>query len=432
MFVESPAKPTAPESGDELPLAELERRIAGLAADINAATCRWLSLVAEFDERAGHERHGFVSCASWLAWRCSLTARAAREQLRVARTLRELPGIQAAFGSGSLSYSKVRALTRVAEPAMEAELLELAEEATAAQLERIVRGYRRATAGDDELAREKRHLSTRWEDDGTLTVRGNLPAEEGELLLKALDLAQRELAAEDLADAEADGRPSEGDAPPPPRRTKADAIVAMAEATIRRGVSPAAGGDRHQVVLHVDVDGGSGDRGARAAFEHGVTATADAAARLACDASIVTLVEKAGEPLSVGRKTRSVPPALQRALRDRDGGCRFPGCGRDRWVDAHHIQHWAQGGQTSLDNLVQLCRHHHRLVHEGGFSVERQGERLEFREPGGRLIPDHPPRAAGRPRQLSVSGQDPFPRSAGSPFDLDLTVWGLAHRRDTR
>jgi hypothetical protein len=376
MFVEPTSPPIGSQAGQRgrdaglegLSLGQLERRIAHLAADINAATCRWLLLIAEFDRRCGHERSGFVSCSSWLAWRCSLTARAAREQLRVARSLAELPRIRAAFGSGRLSYSKVRALTRVAGPAMEAELLELAEHASAAQLERIVRGYRRATAEDAELARERRHLSTRWEDDGTLSVRGNLPGEEGALLLKALELVRARLRDEDLADAAADGR----ERSKLPRRSNADALLALAESAIASGVSPAAGGDRHQVVVHVDVAApGAGAGDGAGTLEDGVTIAPETTKRLACDASIVTLVERAGEPVSVGRKTRSVPPSLRRALRKRDGGCRFRGCGRGRYVDAHHIEHWAEGGATSLDNLVQLCRHHHRLVHEGGFTVRR-------------------------------------------------------------
>lgn len=364
--------------------------------------------------------------------------------MRVARALLELPLLRAAFGSGRLSYSKARALTRAADPSMEAELLELAEEATAAQLERILRGYRNATLDDEVRARERRHFATRWEDDGTLSIRGNLPAEEGALLLKALDIAREVLRAEDLADATADRGEEAAGAAALPQRTNADALVALAESAIGSGMAPASGGDRHQVVLHVDVSapgGGSGD--GRGTFEEGgVVVPSETARRIACDASIVTLVEKAGEPLSVGRKTRSVPPALRRALRSRDGGCRFPGCGRDRYVDAHHIEHWAHGGDTSLDNLVELCRHHHRLLHEGGYSVERRGGDLVFRRPDGRVIEPVP-----RLRGGSVSGctgaardgrdgvgddTDPAPRSAGETVDLDLAVWALAHRWERR
>jgi hypothetical protein len=110
---------------------------------------------------------------------------------------------------------------------------------------------------------------------------------------------------------------------------------------------------------------------------------------MACDASVLRWRESAsGEPLSIGRKTRSIPPALRRALQRRDGGCRFPGCTCRRFVDAHHIVHWADGGETSMDNLVMLCRRHHRLVHEGGFGVRMgPGGEVCFSYPDGAALP---------------------------------------------
>ena len=180
---------------------------------------------------------------------------------------------------------------------------------------------------------------------------------------------------------------------------------------------------------------------AQASIEDGPTLPAETARRLGCDASIVTLVERDGEPLSVGRKTRSVPTALARALRSRDGGCRFPGCDRPHLVDAHHIEHWAHGGETSLDNLVQLCRHHHRLVHEGGFSVTRTPAGLEFRAPAGHLLDTIPPGVSGTAEGcVEAAGLDPCavdsetvaPGSWGGPIDYDLAVWVLANRAEKR
>ena len=348
----------------------------------------------------------------------------------MARDLAALPAIREAFSTGRLSYSKVRALTRVADPDMEGHLLELAEEATAAQLERIVRGYRRATAEEATVARERRFFSTQWEDDGSLSVRGSLPPEEGALLLKALELAREELS----ADSDRTGVEE-----PPPAPDKADALVALAETGIVGGLAASGGGDRHQVVLHVDVEAGGTSTIGQAALEVGAAVTPEVARRLGCDASIVTLVERAGEPVSVGRKTRSVPPAMRRALRSRDRGCRFPGCDRDRFVDAHHVRHWADGGSTSLGNLVQLCRHHHRLMHEGGFSVEAAGGDFVFRRPNGNVIrpvPSLPPGSAagcirtGRAAAGRSGAVSPAPRSAGEPMDLDLTVWTLAHLQE--
>lgn len=436
MFVSGPPpepRPPSPPSrrkgrvlGRGLSLPALESEIATLAAHINAAECRWLLLVAEFDRRDGHERAGFVSCASWLAWRCSLDPRSAREKVRVARRLVDLPVIRASFARGTLSYSKVRALCRVAEPEMEAELVEMAQHATAAQLERLVGGYRRAIADDEHTAaHERRHLSLLWDDTGSLIVRGSLPAEEGALLLKAIDLVRRSL------EAPADS---------------ADALVAMASRAATEGPEEGrhkprglGAADRHQVVIHVDADKlGAPDDGA-AQIEDGPAVPLGTARRLACDASLVTLVERDGVPLSVGRKTRSVPPSIARALRSRDRTCTFPGCERAEGVEAHHVEHWARGGETSLENLIQLCPFHHRLVHEGGHAVEMERGSPVFRDPRGRKLAALPPPQAGSLAALRRTARagggelDPdslFPRSAGGPMDRDLAVFALAARRE--
>ena len=116
--------------------------------------------------------------------------------------------------------------------------------------------------------------------------------------------------------------------------------------------------------------------------------SAETARRIACDCSILEFTEdENGEPLSIGRKSRTIPPAIRRALRFRDKGCRFPGCTNTHFIDAHHIQHWADGGETSLENLLEQCRFHHRLLHEGGFSCERQADgKIVFRDPQGRVL----------------------------------------------
>ncbi len=392
---------------------ELETEICRLATDINAATCRWMRLLADFDRLGGHARAGFHSCTAWLAWHCALTARAAREHVRVARALRGLPAIEAAFASGELSYSKVRALTRVANPALEGELLELARHATAAQLEAVVRSLRRSLADDpDQLALERRHLALRWEPDGMLRVSGLLPAEEGELLIKAVESAREQLRREGGSTARPD---------------RADGLGAIAEATLAHGHPALSGGERNQVVLHVDAEhlaGRSGGSGSAAGtLGRGGIVGADAVRRIACDAAIVTLVERAGEPVSVGRRTRSVPPAIQRALRSRDRCCAFPGCEHERYVDAHHIHHWADGGETSLENLVLLCRRHHRLLHEEGFTVERSARgRFRFLRPDGTEV-GRRERHAPRPLRPAAAR---LRRGSGDALDLDHAVMLLA------
>lgn len=436
---------------------QLESELVSLAAQINAATCRWLALAAEFDRRGAHEAFGFNSCATWLAWRCSLTARAAREQLRVARSMEDLPKIHAEFAAGRLSYSKVRALSRVAEPAMEDELIELAHCSTASQLERLMRAYRTATAEDDEIAADRRHLTTWWEDDGTLTINGNLPAEEGALLLKALDLARAELFASYTADAAAFDESADWRGEAPAKPNAADAFVAIAETTIAQGAQAASGGDRHQVIVHVDATAktpevkaaapkggsaeppepppGQGVIGIARASISDVPLSPEVARRLACDASIVTLVEADGVPLSVGRKTRSIPPAIRRALNSRDGCCAYPGCEQSKFVDAHHMLHWADGGETSMDNLLLLCRRHHRLVHEGGVTIEGPAKSPRFRRRDGELIAEAPPLPSVPPSAASLGlfAQDsPPPWGKGEPMDLDLAVFALAKLQERR
>ena len=174
----------------------LEREITALACEIHAATCRWLCLVAEYDAREGWAQWGCKSCAHWVAWQCAIAPGAAREHVRVARRLDELPLIRAAFAAGELSYSKVRALTRVENVEREQDLLELARHATASQLERVVRGYRGVVAAERAAAggRPERWLTLEHADDGSLLLRGRLPAEEGALVMAALEAAQQWLA----------------------------------------------------------------------------------------------------------------------------------------------------------------------------------------------------------------------------------------------
>jgi hypothetical protein len=221
-----------------LTVAELEDELATLSSHIYAGTCRWLELVAELDRRGGFAG---CTCAEWLAWRCGLTPRTAREHVRIARRLGELPLIRAAFARGELSYAKVRALTRIAESETEEELLRLALDLTAAQLERAVRAYRRVTTEEAAAVQATADVDWYWDDDGSLVFRGRLAPEDGAVFLKALDAA-RDALWERQRDVE------RGSAEPRP--TNADALAAMAELALSG--TERAGGERHQVVVHVD------------------------------------------------------------------------------------------------------------------------------------------------------------------------------------
>ena len=360
---------------------DLASAITELTGHLNAATHRWLHLVAEFDRRQGWSDGVTRSCAHWLGWQCGIDLCAAREKVRVARALESLPLIDAAMGRGELSYSKVRALTRVATPATEPVLLNIALHGTVHHVETLVRQFRRVQEVE-ALSREARQhagrsLSYFHDDDGSLVIKARLPAEAGAQLLKALEAAIADAPLPEhfqgtLNDSAESSSTYIAEDPPSPSMRRADALALLAESFLQHGAQAMSGGDRHQIVVHVDHDTLRNAAPGRCELDDGPSLAVETARRLACDSSVVRIVEDAdGEPLDVGRKTRSIPPALRRALKSRDQGCVFPGCTHKRYVDGHHIEHWADGGATRLSNLVSLCRFHHRAVHEGGIRIER-------------------------------------------------------------
>ncbi|MBZ0171745.1 MAG: HNH endonuclease, partial [Phycisphaerales bacterium] len=334
-----------------------------------------------------------------LNWRTGLSLPAAREKVRVARALPELPRISQAMGEGRLSYSKVRAITRVATPDNEEELLVFAEAGTAAHVERLVRAWRRtdrqAEIDDDERRHASRSLSAWVDEDGMVVVRGRLSPEVGAVLLRALEAAEERLF--DLSK-EASGDDTTG------AQRRADALGLIAEAALAHDLDPGTRGDRYQVVVHVDastLSASEADGQGQAALQDGQRVSAETSRRLACDASTIEMLhDSQGNILDIGRKTRAIPTPIRRALDHRDQGCcRFPGC-EVTHCDAHHVEHWADGGETKLGNLVLLCRRHHRAVHEEGFGVTWEGGELQFYWPNGRRLEEAPrmPRFA-RPRR---------------------------------
>jgi len=395
----------------------LGNEIAELAAHLNAAKSRLIALIGEFDASEGWADEGCLTCAHWLTWKCGVSPNAAREQVRVARALKSLPLTHEAFASGRVSYSKVRALTRVATADSEDYLLMLAEHGTAAHLERVVRGVRRCR--EERALREAnehhdaRNLQWWWDDNGMLAVQGRLDPEQGARFIAAVERELRVVERErkELACAET---PVEGVEPLTTfGAMRADAIVRLVD-----GDSPDT-----EIVVHVSAETLADDAHTGCCeLEDGPVLPAESARRLACDAGIVKLLEDAdGEPLGVGRRTRSIPPAIRRALKVRDRGCRFPGCASTARVEGHHVHHWARGGPTSMENLVSLCRHHHRLVHEGGFSVQHGGDgAFRFLRPNGQAIAAAVPPVAldGCPRRRLVESN----RALGLRIDEETGV----------
>ncbi|MGE0812700.1 MAG: DUF222 domain-containing protein [Vicinamibacterales bacterium] len=412
---------------------DLGEAIAELATKLHAATYQLLVLLREFDARRGWN-DGFLSCAHWLHWRTGIDLGACREKVRVARALAALPLTSMTMEAGQVSYAKVRAITRVATPENERRLVDLALAGTAAQVERVVRAWRRADLAEERAHENQRHLRrhlTTWvDDDGMVVIRGRLSPEVGAVVQRALEVAA------DMLRGEGVGVPPaatlEEDVTPTQRR--ADALGRLAEVALTASLDRGSSGDRYQVVLHVE----QGATESSAIAMGGVIemdgvpvcVSAETSRRLACDAAVIEMAHDASRtPLDVGRRTRPIPSAIRRALDARDRHCRFPGC-TSRRCDAHHVEHWMDGGATSLSNLVLLCRRHHRAIHEGGYgvSMDRDGATV-FRRPDGSGI-EAAPRMPLTPGDLQrPAAPRRLPTWDGTPLDVAWAVDMLRSRQ---
>jgi hypothetical protein len=446
----------------KVPLDQLERDITELAAHIHAATCRWLLMLAEFIERGGWAVDGVQSPAHWLEWKCAIAPNTAREHVRVAIALPELPKLAAAFSEGRLSFSQVRAISRVATAADEGHFVEIANYTTAGQLEKVIRGYRgvkrEQELGAAHARHEDRRCDWRYTEDGSLLITAKLPPEDGARVIAALEEASDHLdeeCQEQEENVSAETRGARGDLPgdadhvPGKRsgqkrkrrhlrggRRAADALLMMAERSQCAGKNSRSGADRTTVTLHVDVDSLLNDSGELCDID-GTAVPAETARRLSCDARIVTILEKQGEPLKLGRRTRTVTVAQRRALEARDGCCVFPGCTNTGYVDAHHIDHWIRGGETDVDRMALLCWKHHRLMHEGGFKMERRSDgSFVFYRPDGDRVPDvegiAPAVGPGldwrnAAADLDIDSETCVTEWDGSPLRYDLVVGSILH-----
>ncbi|WP_375431750.1 DUF222 domain-containing protein [uncultured Friedmanniella sp.] len=401
---------------EERAVAEvLAGRICAAAAMVARSQSQLLELVGEFDA-VGAVRwwSGVKSLAHWLSWMCSMSPGTAREHVRVARALRRMPTVQAAFADGRLSYAKVREITRVVDVVAEAELCTLALTATASQLARSIAGYR--TADGMRLPAEvKRTVRWRSRDDGMVELTARLPAEEAAVVQAALTAAKDQYGAPPAApspDVNSDAEQHGGQVDTQPRYTNADALLDVARRFVHSAPTDQSGEDRTLVVVHVAADQlgtqlapteeenvpagtfsvpaeaeGSG-RQAVCHVEGVGPVEPETARRLACDATLLgALVDRHGDVLALGRTRRLVSKAQRRALMIRDRMCQFDGCAQTRHLQAHHRISWADGGPTDLDNLILLCQFHQTCVHEGGITVARRADGearpWEFRMPDG-------------------------------------------------
>ncbi|WP_168211851.1 HNH endonuclease signature motif containing protein [Ruania zhangjianzhongii] len=376
-------------AGDDLserPVWQLAAELGSLAAGIAASTCRFLVLLGEFDARDGWGHYaGVTSSTHWLSWQCGMAAVTAREQVRVARAMRSLPLTCAEFGAGRLSYSKVRAITRVATPENEAELVQVAEAGTADQVQRFCAGVRTAAGSLAEV--NERHdraaVTYRTLDDGSVSVSVRCSPEQGAVIVDRLHEA-REYLKRTAADQDESGY------------SLLDALVLVCEQSeIEAGASRTRGSRRAETVLHTTLADLAGtpvtaNQGPPALIgprlESGAALHPETARRLACDSGLVTHLHedgsappgdwvrpnpRPGRTVDLGRRRRLPSAALFRAMWDRDHGCVYPGCGRRQYLHGHHLVHWVRGGRTDLDNMVLLCGEHHRRLHEGGYQMRR-------------------------------------------------------------
>jgi hypothetical protein len=329
-----------------------------------------------------------------------------------------------------------RALTRVATPATDSKLLDVALSATGAQLERLCRGYRTAMTVDDVLPPPERSVRRRDLPGGMVKLEVILSPDEAALVLAAVDRAREvtgDVTSDQVEDVSAETSPEDPHLP-----SRADGMVAIAESYLAGNVATGNGGERFQVMVHVDQDPLSPDGVLSATLDDGTRVSAEALRRVACDCQLLAQGGH-GEPAtaSVGRRTRSIPAAIRRALRLRDRGCAFPGCTHDRFLHAHHIHHWLHGGETSVSNLALLCTHHHRIVHEGGWSVARTADGgLCFKSPDGKEVRAVPAREASEDaveflrgwveeRGLDIGAETNLPLWDGTRLDYDWAVAAL-------
>jgi hypothetical protein len=476
-----------------VPAERLEAELCLMAGHIAAATCRFLDLVGEYDASGGWAAWDMRSCAEWLSWRCQIGPGTAREHVRVARALRALPVVHGEFAAGRMGYSKVREITRIATPATEAGLVEMMSPMTAGQAERFARAHRSCTQDQPGGAPEPRS-SLRFRSDpdtGELTVSLHLPPADGAMVLQALRAATGDLDRQDRDPATAGaGQPEpvpdlSGDGWPVPFLVAATdlaaALVAICGGYLGGKIAAADNADIYQVHIHTtaqaltpavpavpagtpqppDVPAGTPDAIAqnvpagtrqhrvpagtaglpaghpahpdRCHLEDGPAISPLTAQQIACSATLSVMVHGIdGSIAGTGRRSRKIPAALRRAVRERDRyRCTFPGCSTRR-TEAHHIIYWSNGGPTELGNLLLLCSTHHHLVHARGYLITRAGTSWTFTDPGtGRtLAPAGPlPGSTGPVSDLhdaDITGGT-IQQALGERMDLHFAIWVALH-----
>lgn len=411
----------------------LEGRIIQASARAHAAMAQVVLAAAEFDEIGAWCTPGIRSFPHWLAIEAGFDPRTGSHILRIGQALKSLPRISTAFAEGRLSFDKVLQIITVASPATEEMFLDIALGASGSQLERICRSLRRiakAKAADhDERRLAERGLWSTVDEEGMVRLVAKLPSEDGAVVMAALE---RLTGSRPLPE-QSDGG-VEDPAEDPWGARRADALVALCEHILAGGAEGLVSASAtRQVVVHVDIGVLTGESPEGRAYIDGIAPlSAEAARRISCDAEIVAVIEKDGLPVDAGRSRRLVSGRLRRALEARDQFCRFPGCATPaRRTQAHHIEHWATGGPTNLDNVLLLCSFHHHRHHDGGYLIHKMtGGGIQFETHDGHVIGSALPHASSPKRNQAFPSATPRAEWGGERMDFDHTIWVLTHNSE--
>ena len=333
------------------------KRVAAAHTAITQALVGLLDLVPELDSDEAYFRNSATDMVSWLTFDLGIAPRTARAWTKVGRSLADLPVIREAMVAGAVSFDEVAVLCRFATPENEVELLELTRHLPQAELAGAIKELLETIPPDPEppelvVDPPAAEMRTWWDEDD-FNFRGRIQGADGALVEQALLRFATKAPLDPHAGLFRDSQIRQG-----------EALVQIAsEALAGEGDH-----DRATVVVHVSADR-LREKDA-VAFVAGKRILRDELLRLTCDGRVQPAIDDPGGfTVGVGRITRQIPTWLRRLLEERDGGCRFPGCGRTRWTHGHHIVHWADLGPTNLDNLVTLCGFHHRLVHSQGWEI---------------------------------------------------------------
>jgi len=365
-----------PNAGQALPLdaSNIRERLQVLSQKITSNHADLLELLVRFDDEEGWKCNGSKHCAAWMNAEIGISIQIGWEYLRVGRKLRTLTTLRALFRVGKVSWSKVRLISRVADETNERILCHAALDASVSDIKTLCEGYRwNEDDSDVDTENEKamqqwlsRSLTWKEASNGNTKIQITLPPEMAQAFLNSVEQSLNQL------DTESDGV----------SQRRADAAVLMAEKSLQSEEREIATADRYQVVVSVDADelkntevpvdnhSRSHIPKKRSTVQNTGPIAKETARRIACDCSISVNHTSNGQPINIGRKSRVWPSAMARAIKDRDQICVWPGCIQSRHLHIHHIKHWADGGETSVNNGACLCSHHHTLVHEGGYTIE--------------------------------------------------------------